>query len=502
MSKMKKVLAMLLTLAMVFGMALTASADTIAVPSSADKAEIKVTGLPTAETTVIAYQIVEADYYETGENGVGFKKYVEVSSVDVGDNPEKPEAAEVAKIANAIKEGTLTSLKSVNLTKQTDGSYTAEVEAGYWLVIADPVGHYVFNPMIAGVYYENTDGSGNTITGGTIDSTQPWTLNGTTTVAKQSNTTVEKEIVNPSTENKLGDDVTIGEEIQYQVTADIPVYSEVMYEDVTFKVTDKLSTGISFLENPGITVMVEGNENSVEAGSNTYSASTDGQVLTVDFADRFIFDNGGKEVTITYKAELNENALVDNNANDNEVELEYTREPGEEESGKIKPPVTHHYTFDFNVVKEDDKKQKLGGATFTLTPKEGTNGTVQEVTSEEGTGNLHFTGLDVGTYTLQETDAPDGYQIDSTEHTVVISATYNETTGEMTSYSITVDNQPLEKWKSGDATVELNTLTFTNTKLVNLPSTGGIGTTIFTIGGCAIMIAAAFFFFVSRRKDA
>ena len=40
-----------------------------------------------------------------------------------------------------------------------------------------------------------------------------------------------------------------------------------------------------------------------------------------------------------------------------------------------------------------------------------------------------------------------------------------------------------------------------NTKLVALPSTGGIGTTIFTVAGCGIMIAAAFFFFASRKKE-
>lgn len=40
-----------------------------------------------------------------------------------------------------------------------------------------------------------------------------------------------------------------------------------------------------------------------------------------------------------------------------------------------------------------------------------------------------------------------------------------------------------------------------NTKLAALPSTGGIGTTIFTIGGCVIMIAAAALFFATRRKN-
>ena len=44
-------------------------------------------------------------------------------------------------------------------------------------------------------------------------------------------------------------------------------------------------------------------------------------------------------------------------------------------------------------------------------------------------------------------------------------------------------------------------MSIVNNKLTSLPSTGGIGTTIFTIGGCAIMIAAAFLFFASRKKN-
>ena len=59
--------------------------------------------------------------------------------------------------------------------------------------------------------------------------------------------------------------------------------------------------------------------------------------------------------------------------------------------------------------------------------------------------------------------------------------------------TFTVDNG---KIKASDSTVNI-----VNTKIINLPSTGGIGTTIFTIGGCVIMIAAAFLFFANRRKS-
>ena len=89
-------------------------------------------------------------------------------------------------------------------------------------------------------------------------------------------------------------------------------------------------------------------------------------------------------------------------------------------------------------------------------------------------GTLLIKGLDEGTYSFQETKAPEGYKL----VTDLKSATIED------EHTATVD--------AGE---------FVNTKLSALPSTGGIGTTIFTIAGCVIMIAAAGLFFASRKKS-
>ena len=156
MKKMKKILAMLLALTMLMGLGMTAMAvedpeesetpTYITVPSGEDKAEIKVTGLPEAVTTVTAYQIVDADYYDADEEAVGFKEYIAVSGVSI-EKPTEPKADEVAEIAYDIALGNITTLVSKPLSKNGDGSFSAQVEAGYWLVIADPVGYNVFNPI-------------------------------------------------------------------------------------------------------------------------------------------------------------------------------------------------------------------------------------------------------------------------------------------------------------------------------------------------------------------
>ena len=285
MKRMKKIFALLLAFTMVLGMTMTASATEpkIAVPSDVDKATIAVTGLP-KNANVKAYQIVDAVY-----DTIGFVRYEAVNNVVIAD-AKKPTAGEVAEIVNQITTGELSLTEQKILEEQSDGSYAAEAEAGYWLIIVDPIGYNIFNPMLAGVYYENVDGTGNTIAGGTVDSTQSWTLNGVTAHAKQSNTTIDKVIVDPSTGNEKGDDVAIGEDIQFKVTSKIPAYSKDTYKTATFTITDTLSPGISFLANPAITVKVAGEE--VAAGTGTYTAEIKDQVLTVAFANVFIFKNG------------------------------------------------------------------------------------------------------------------------------------------------------------------------------------------------------------------
>ena len=89
-------------------------------------------------------------------------------------------------------------------------------------------------------------------------------------------------------------------------------------------------------------------------------------------------------------------------------------------------------------------------------------------------GTLTVKGLDEGTYWFEETKAPEGY-------------------------SINVDGASATIKESKDKNVTVPT-SLKDTKLSALPSTGGIGTTIFTIAGCLIMVAAAGLFFASRKR--
>lgn len=541
MKKVKRILAVLLSMAMILGMTVTASAEIVGTnPSEQDTGTITVQNVEDG-ATVKAYQVVKAVYNENGING--FSKYAPVNLTDSeGTNltitdPLKPTEVEISAIANAIENGKLTGLTSATLT-QKNGSkdYTADVAAGYWIVLIDNTATTMYNPMLAGVAYANKDGSENTLEGGTIDSKANWALNGVTAYAKSTQKPpFEKIIVNPESGNVHGDDTEIGDTVEFKITTTIPSYSQA-YKNLKFKIYDKISEGLDFTGTYNVTV----GENKVEDGTDTYTCdlSTNKRDFTISFAESFIRSHGNQQVVITYSATLNENAKTNFDPNTNDAKLTYTNDPtgttGEEKDK------TYHYTFEIDgmlngssgkdtiktseLIKVDENgnvtnqvntidktsatvTNPLDGAEFGLYKNEKCTGQPFKSSTSDKDGYINFKGLDAGTYYLKETKAPDGYQLDSTIHEIVIKAEYNQD-GTLAKYEITIDGQRTSTYTATydkgiiteiDSKVESTVIK--NTKLVALPSTGGIGTTIFTIGGCAIMIAAAGLYFASRRKE-
>lgn len=121
------------------------------------------------------------------------------------------------------------------------------------------------------------------------------------------------------------------------------------------------------------------------------------------------------------------------------------------------------------------------------------------------TGRFTINNLDANkSYYIKEIVAPNGYKVVDTEYQLIPG-------GEATGYpklnqEMTIDNVRTlkDEYQYNDFTVKMTDESqegiITNTTLSKLPSTGGIGTTIFTIGGCVIMIAAAGLFFATRKK--
>lgn len=520
MKKMKKIFAALLTLAMVLGMSMTTfAAGTI--PTADDTKTATVNNVE-ERATVTAYQIVKANYDTNGFTG-----YTAVDGVTIAD-PKAPTSDEVTAIATAIQNKAVT-LKSVTMTEGIAAGglapYTADLNAGYWVVLVTGTDIVeVYNPMLVGVYY-SVSGSDNTMTSGPVDANSNWTLETENAYAKSTKPVIEKKV------GEEQNDVAIGDDVNFTITTAIPSYSD-QYKAVKVVISDTLSEGLT-LNTESIEIKVGGETYTPGA---TLVATANGFTLT--FPSEYALENSGKSVEITYTAELNENAGINFDANTNTATLEYSNNPSDVNDTEKTDDKTYTYTFGIDaslyassstlnketseLVKVDengniiskvteiseepgeDVTEVLTGATFTLT----NNDTNKVYTAEtDVNGKMTFEGLDAGTYTLVETAAPSGFTLDTTEHEVVISAEY-DTNGLLESYTITIDGkatstytatyegETITKITDGGTTTEIK-----NTKLGELPSTGGIGTTIFTIGGCAIMIAAAGLFFASRRKE-
>ena len=524
MSKVKKLLAIVLALAMIMGMSVTTFAEG-QTPTADDKHNATVKNVEEG-ATVTAYQIVKADY-----NNTGFIGYKAVDGVTIA-KPNAPTSDEVTAIATAINNGSvsLTSV-SMNQGEASNGyaDYTADLNAGYWIVLVTGTNIVeVYNPMLVGVYY-SVSGSDDTMTSQPIDANDNWKLGAEIAYAKSTKPVIEKTVGTGQ------NDVAIGDDVDFTITTAIPSYSK-QYKAVKVVISDSLSKGLT-LETESIKISV---------GGETYTpgealvATTEGFTLT--FPSEYALSNSGKSVVITYKAELNDQAGINFDANTNTATLEYSNNPSNMNDTEKISDKTYTYTFGIDpslyassetlnyetseLIKVDEngnviskvteisenppegKTEVLTGATFTLT-NNATNKVYTATTDVNG--KMKFEGLDAGTYTLVETAAPSGFTVDTTPHKVEITAQYYESEpnkGLLEYYSITIDGEVTSTYT---ATYEGGTITnidkdthtteIKNSKLATLPSTGGIGTTIFTIGGCVIMIAAAGLYFASRRRQ-
>lgn len=499
MKKFKKFFAVILSLAMVLGMSITSFAADGA-PSSSDTAKITISGIAATETpTFKVYQIVAPDY----EKGVGLTGYHVVSGYTIADKtnfiPADDEVAGLVTVA-----GTKTA-ESFTFVKDATGNYVADgVGAGEYLVIAESAG-YTYNPMVVSVAYSNAN-SAASLANGSVNAGSEWDINGSDAFVKSSPIKPEKK-VDVNTQE-------VGGSVNYEITGTIPSYGP-NYTNPVYKITDTY-TNLTDVSVPQVFIGKD-KTTPVTEGSDTYSyeATKNGFVITFNnIGKRAAASKEDRDVLIKYTAKIAESAKVSNPAT-NSATLNYTHTPGKNEDAD--PVNTYTYTFDIadQFVKTGENNAPLAESTFTLY-KAGSTDAYKTCTTkvENGKAVISFAGLDLGTYTMKETVATDGYSINDTVYTIVIKdATYDSQANnkKLTGYTVEVTNDKDTKKATytytlgtdGNWTVDNTTATpVQNTKLSSLPSTGGIGTTIFTIGGCVIMIAAAALFFASRKRAA
>ena len=502
MKKVKKLLAMIMAMTMVLGMAMTVSAAG-GKPTASDAMNVsgKIEGVEEG-ATITAYQIIDAVY-----NDNGFVKYVWVAGEKAGQDVKFTES-NGTDVVVGLTDRYITSVAQ-NTTGLTQGSLS-NLPVGTWLLLVTGTGlDKVYNPMVLSVYY-TVSGSDDPMGSGNVNAGSSWSLETTGAYEKSSEIPVEKTA---DEEQQNGE---VGDLVEFTISSEFPSYSA--SSTATFEVTDRIVNGLAY-EKDGDTdnfkaPVVKLENGSVIANTNyTLTWGDDEKSFTIAFDDTYLKSLAGSSIsrkfTITYNAVITEDAITQ--VGENQVKIDY-------EHGSTDDFSEYVYTVSFDgIVKKVGAGQDsngLAGAEFTLydtwTDKNTDNlvtadelsGVVNTATTAENTGyTVDFKGLDADkTYYLTETSAPNGYTINSTVYKIEFkNLVHNEVTGKV----------PYEVWVDGknEGTVEygqkLNTpaMEIENTKIPSLPSTGGIGTTIFTIGGCAIMIAAAALYFASKKKS-
>lgn len=339
------------------------------------------------------------------------------------------------------------------------------------------------------------------------------------------------------------DTVAIGDFVTYQIDATIPDYNDAA-TDLTYTLTDVMSSGLTFTEIESVQISSDGSDwkNATwDYGIGSSGINTPGAKVIIDFTnDSEIATN--KYVRVVLKATLNENANIGANGNPNSVDLTYSNNYYGGGTGITTPEDTViTYTGKLNIVKEDyatrdaETKIKLPGAKFDIyrlatgtdvdsniekIKINGVDTDVVKVTTTDptdGEGKTSVKGLDAGTYYAVESTAPEGYSIDATpielkltvENTNI--AGWADTTGEAgtgnkvenytndtaANANSSVITNYQANWKTEGDTAKV----IYNKKGLTLPGTGGIGTTIFTFGGLALVVLAAIMFIVYTRKQ-
>ena len=312
----------------------------------------------------------------------------------------------------------------------------------------------------------------------------------------------------------------VGATVEYKLTSVVP--NMVGYTSYEMKFQDTMDAGLTFDEN--VSVKIGSTENITV--TSYYAKVGNGFTLTFDktFLNNY---SAGDTIEITYSATVNGNS-IEYDFEKNTANLTYSNNPYDDTSKETTPDQeTYVINIKIDVLKYGaDESDVLSGAQFKLYKMDGENKVYYKLdatngvtwvaknssdtftTTESGAFDVQIKGLDQGTYYLEETKAPEGYNLLGDAIAVTITATeseeggkkkvtYTSSTGaEITNGVINLEGTHTENMSA------LATEKVQNQKGTQLPSTGGMGTTILYVGGSILVILAAILLITKRHMSA
>lgn len=523
MKKMKKVMALLLSLVMVLAMSVVAFAT-----ESGNTYTITIENDSKTDHTYEAYQIFSGAL-TIDANGVKT-----LTDIQWGNGVTDTGKSKLGEDASTSTTKTAADIAKT-LTHSSDAETFAKNVAKY---LQNPIpsvkgtGSYTISSLSAGYYLVKDKDKTLTEVDDSYTAYIMEVVGNVTATPKSDKPSVEKKVQeNTKTANTTGvygeryndtADYSIGDSVPFKLIGTVPDMSKYTAYKYTFK--DTLSDAFDNVEVKDIKVYVSKDKAgtnktdvtdkfAITSSANQITVSTD-NLITVTGVEK------GMYILVEYSAVLNDNARVEKTApgNINKVYLEYSNNPNGEGIGKTPEDVVIVFTYKLDVHKIDgDTKANLAKVGFKLW-RYAADGKTKEWAQVNESGKLtgwtdaeksatelvsdakglfNVIGLDDGTYYIHESTTLPGYNsIDDAAVTISADTTNgqkgNGKVEELKTIEIKVNNKSVE---GGVVTIE-------NRKGSTLPTTGGMGTTIFYVVGSILVLGAAILLITKKRMSA
>ena len=294
--------------------------------------------------------------------------------------------------------------------------------------------------------------------------------------------TPEKTVSDSDEKNKKSNIASIKEEMTFTVTGKVPNMSE--YTTYYFEIADTMTNmeyvGSMELTIGGAPVDISTTDSTANVYGEAFGNSVNVKIKDLKSIASAAYD---AEIKLTYNAKLTESAVMGNedNGNINEVKYIYSNNPATDGTGESPTSKTKTFTLGITLKKTNSEGNPLTGSKWLLKKD---NVEVAEIDGESFS-KFDWKRLDVGTYTLTETAAPENYTKMEGTITIVIAASVSNQPGTdgtypLLTYTATVTGPQgyvTETGQSGYANIEtgITSLNVKNFENGELPTTGGVG---------------------------